>query len=108
MNRGDSFYIKLEITIDGHFIEEGFADEIELTLNPQEIFNCVQKTLTNEEIYWDDSQNAYVCFLNQEDTFKLFAGNNSYQIRVLQGNEVISTNFGILRLGDVNSKEILI
>lgn len=107
MNRGDARVISLNIKIAGEPIQEGFADEIELTINPQNTRNCVQKTLTGETIEWDANKHKYVAYLTQEDTFKLIAGNNSYQLRVKKGIDVISSAIKYLRFGCTNSTEVL-
>ena len=107
MNRGDAKIISLNIKIAGVPIEQGFADEIELTINPQNTRNCVKKTLSDETIEWDANKQKYVAYLTQEDTFKLIAGNNSYQLRVKKGDEVISSAIKYMKFGCTNSTEVL-
>ena len=107
MNRGDAKIMSLNIKIAGVPIEQGFADEIELTINPQNTQNCVKKKLSDETIEWDSTRQKYIVFLTQEDTFKLIVGNNSYQLRVKKGNDVISSTIKYIKFGRTNSTEVL-
>lgn len=108
MNRGDAQIISLSINIDGEPISEGYADDIELTFNAQSGAHCVKKKLKNGTIAWDAANNRYAAYLSQEDTFRFTVGDNKWQLRLLKGNIVISTQFGTLSVGDANSKEVLV
>ena len=108
MNRGDATVISLDITIDDEPIEQDYADDVEVTFNPQCGSNCVQKSLKDETIYWDATTSKYLMFLTQEDTYKLKTGANTVQLRVLKDDIVTSTAINTFFLGNVNSKEILV
>ena len=108
MNRGDSTYLSLNITISGIPITEDYADEIELTFNPQDSCYCVQKYLSKGDIIWNNVKQKYEAFLSQQDSFKLHSGDNHYQIRLLKNGSVVSSKFGAFILGNVNSKEVLV
>ena len=105
MNRGDARVISLNIKVAGVPVEQDFADEIELTFNPQNGPNCIKKLLSNGSIEWNGDK--YVTYLTQEDTFKLMSGNNSYQLRVKKGINVISSTIKNIKFGRVNSIEVL-
>lgn len=107
MNRGDSRYISLAIRVNGKLIDETYSDDIELTINPQSAQSCVQKTLKNGEIVWNNTLKRYVAFISQNDSFRLKNGSNNWQVRLLKGEVVVSTTFGSLEVGPVNSREIL-
>lgn len=107
MNRGDAQNIALTINIDGEPITEGYAEEIELTFNPNGCNHQVIKSLKKNEIYWNDLEDKYFTMLTQQDTFKMKAGVNTWQLRLLKDGEVISTAIGQLVLGEANSSEVL-
>lgn len=107
MNRGDAQRIILTIQIDGSPITQDYASEIELTFNAQSSQNCVQKLLSKGTITWDAEEGKYACVLSQQDTFKMVAGNNSWQLRVMADGMVASTTMGVLKLGNANSTEVL-
>lgn len=106
MNRGDAFIIGLGIKVDEEPIVEGYADEIEFTLNPEASENFVQKKLTTGEIVWNTDK--YYVYLSQADTFKCKSGTNKWQIRLKKDANVISSAFGKLTLGEANSREVLV
>ena len=108
MNRGDAQAIYLNITVDGTRIDQDYADEIEVTFNPELYGHSVRKTLSSGSIYWDDEADQYAFILSQEDTFTLHPGNNTWQLRLMKDGFVISTVIGKLVFGDVNSKRILV
>lgn len=107
MNRGDANTIILNINVNTQPIPENFADEIELTFNPQNSLHSVRKTKKDGTIIWNDELNKFTCYLSQEDTYKLLTGSNTWQIRLLKDNMVMSTILGDFALGAVNSKEVL-
>ena len=108
MNRGDAELVKLTIMLDDVPIEEGYADDIELTFNPQCGMFCVQKSLQDETIYWSNQYGCYVTFITQEDSFKMKVGTNTVQLRILKNNTVISSTLNSFILGGVNSHEVLV
>lgn len=107
MNRGDARVVPLTILIDDQPITEGYADEIELTFNQENNRGCVKKKLSTGDITWDSERSQYVTILTQEDTFKFKAGQNTYQFRLLVGNEVISSIDQPIYVGRANSNEVL-
>lgn len=109
MNRGDAQYIELTITIDGVPITEDYPDEIELTFNHEECpsNNSVRKLLSKGEIEWNDLNDKFQTFLTQADTFKMKSGSNTWQIRVMKDDIVISSKQGVINLGDSNSRKEL-
>lgn len=108
MNRGDAFYLSLDITLDGKPIVDGYADDIELTINPQSNQACVQKSLLKGDLVWDLNKNCYTTYLSQQDTYRMREGINTWQLRVLKEDIVTSTTFGEICLGKVNSREVLV
>ena len=107
MNRGDAQAIALNITVDGEPIDEHYADELEITFNPELHGHSVRKTLSSGEIFWNQDEGKYFTTLSQEDTFTLCAGVNTWQLRLMRDSFVISTVIGKLVLGDANSKRVL-
>ena len=108
MNRGDARIISLNITIAGNPIAENYADEIELTINPETTCNCVKKKLSDGTIIWNVEKQKYIALLTQEDTFKLIVGNNTYQLRVKKDIEVVSSAIKYIKFGSTNSTEVLV
>ena len=108
MNRGDAQAVYLNITVDGNPIDQYYADEIEVTFNPELHGHSVRKTLSAGDIYWDDEVHQYALVLSQEDTFILHPGNNTWQLRLMKDTFVVSTIIGKIAIGDVNSKRILV
>lgn len=107
MNRGDAQYIELSITIDGVPITEDYPDEIELTFNPECCNHSVRKLLSDGGITWNELNDKFQVFLTQADTFTMKAGCNSWQIRVLKDDMVISSKQGDINLGETNSRKEL-
>jgi hypothetical protein len=108
MNRGDAGVLSLDIDIIDEPISQDFADDIEVTFNPQCGPNCVQKSLKDGTIYWDATTSKYLMFLQQADTYKMKTGANTVQCRLLKDNIVVSSGINTFFLGNVNSKEILV
>lgn len=107
MNKGDATYILLDIKIDDEPIIEGTADDIELSFNLHQLPYAVRKSLKNGDIVWDANYQQYKVYLSQQDTFKMRDGENTWQLRVLIGDEVLSTNLDIIEIGPVNSAKVL-
>ena len=107
MNRGDAKTLTLNIFINNEPITSDYADEIEVTFNKECGSFCVQKTLSNGDITWNEAVSKYQMFLSQEDTFKLKTGVNTVQLRLLKGDVVISSIINSFTIGGVNSKEVL-
>lgn len=107
MNRGDTANISLDISIDDAPIAEGYADDIEVTFNPNQSPYCVMKSLKNGGISWDAESAKYVMRLAQSDTFKLRTGENGWQVRLLIGDDVMSSDIQTIEIGPVNSASIL-
>ena len=107
MNRGDTANISLDISIDDTSITEGYADDIEVTFNPNQSPYCVTKSLKNGGIVWDTENETYVMRLAQSDTFKLRTGENGWQVRLLIGDDVISSDIQTIEIGPANSANVL-
>ena len=107
MNRGDALGLVLYITVNDEPITQEYADQIELTLNPELQGHSVRKILSDGGIYWEPSEERFIARLTQADTFALKPGTNTWQLRVLKGEMVISTIIGKINVGDANSKRVL-
>lgn len=95
MNKGDALLVELDFTVNGEALQEGEWDDIELVLNSKSY------TLKNGDIYWDGE--AYVFYLSEAETKKL-SFTNLYQLRLLKGDYVISSNVLKFRVGGGISK----
>lgn len=108
MNRGDAGKLSLTIIIDTEPITEGYADDIEVTFNPDNTRCCVKKLLSKGEVIWDSENDEYTINLTQNDTFKMHEGDNKVQIRILKDSEVLSSDLTTFIIGAVNSEEVLL
>lgn len=105
MNRGDAGCLLLNIKINGTPITQNYPDNIELTFS---VANAkITKTLKNAEIVWNTEKSCFQTILTQADTFKMVAGNNPWQIRVLKDDNVVSSRVGAFNLGETISKDVL-
>lgn len=107
MNRGDANYLTLNIKVNSVDIGQHYADEIELTFNKENGLHTIKKTLSDGGITWNATRNKFMAYLSQEDTFNLEDGANTWQIRLLKDDVVISNTISIINIGDANSKEVL-
>ena len=118
LNRGDTAYLILNYEINGHDLEEGAYQEIELQINQQENSNSVKKLLSDESIKWgtiqyldeecvEQSFTGYYAFLSQEETFKLSRKKANVQLRIMVNNEVGSSAISDLEIGSVLSSKVL-
>lgn len=99
-NRGDTLDITLNYTINGQPIEQGQFSEIEVYIGEN------RYTLTGNDIEWDSEQNAYVLFVDQEDSFKL-TNKTEYQVRFKIGTRVISSNVKYMAIGKTLSNTVI-
>ena len=107
-NRGDTIDLILNISIDGNPIEEGYADDIEIQFNYQSETASVKKLLSNEDIYWSETQGKYALRLSQKDTFRLSEEVGGVQCRIYRNGVVISSTIKEdFNLGDVLSRKVL-
>lgn len=112
-NKGDTLQLTLNYTINGTPLEKDAYDEIELQLNSQTNRNSVKLLMSEGDIGYDVSTSKYVVFLSQAQTFKLKQNELNedsdieYQIRILIGTKVISSDIGTFILGPVLSKKVL-
>lgn len=104
INKGDAKLLWLNICVKGTPIEKDFPEELELTFNSND---GLRKTLSDGTIFWDPSNKKYVTFLTQEDTYSLNQGKNSWQLRLMKNNMVVSTMIGVLVIGKVISERVL-
>ena len=117
MNRGDTISLMLDYQVNGSPLEQGAYDEMELQINNQNSSKAIKKLLSDGTIVWktvnysDDgvakSFTGYVADLDQEETFKLSAGQSMVQLRIKIGNQVGSSNSSVFTLGAVLSSKIL-
>ena len=117
MNRGDTVSLMLDYQINGSPLEEGAYDELELQINNQNSSKSIKKLLSDGTITWktihyndgssDRTFTGYVADLDQEETFKLVAGQSMVQLRVKMGNQVGSSGSSTFTLGAVLSTRVL-
>ena len=117
MNRGDTVSLMLDYQLNGQSLVEGAYDEIELQINNQSSSKSIKKRLTEGTIEWktieyntDGMTNTftgYVAELDQEETFKLSAGQSTVQLRIRIGNQVGSSETSMFSLGAVLSSTVI-
>ncbi len=118
MNRGDTAYLLLNYTLNGDPLQEDAYREIELQINKDTAYRRIKKLLSKGEIVWgtlpyeeDGTQmtfTGYYAALSQEETFKMSAGKNEVQVRVLVDNEVGSSAISSVNIGQTLSKKVLV
>lgn len=116
-NRGDTACLLLNYEVNGSPLVQGAYQELEFQINPQMYFNSVKKLLSKGEIVWATVEyeeegatqtfTGYVTYLTQEDSFRIGTGTSKVQLRVMMNNEVGSSDFTEIDLGNVLSEEIL-
>lgn len=118
-NRGDTACLLLNYTVNGSAMEQGAYQEIELQLNPQNNYNSIKKLLSKNEIVWGEnfeyvdeeghtqSFTGYVAPLTQKDTFALSKGISSVQLRVMLNNDVGSSEYSEIDIGNSLSSKVL-
>jgi len=117
MNRGDTISLMLDYQVNGSPLEEGAYDELELQINNQNSAKAIKKLLSEGTIAWrtinyvdggvEKTFTGYVAELDQEETFKLSAGQSMVQLRVKIGNQVGSSGNSMFTLGAVLSTRVL-
>ena len=108
MNKGDTLDIILDYQVNGEDITERQFDEIELQLEKEKDCWQVKLLLSKGDIVWDAELNKYVARLNQEDTFKFINLKSiKYQLRLLDGHNVFSSEISSFAIGDVLSRKVL-
>ena len=107
MNKGDTIRLILDYSINDEPITEGQFEDLELQLNKESFgkFN-IKKLLSQNEIVWDSDLGKYVCYLSQEESFKL-PNKVDYQLRCYEDGSVISSCISQFYIGDILSKETL-
>lgn len=116
-NEGDTACLMLNYQLNGNPLERGAYQEIEFQINDQAHSNSIKKLLSKGEIEWatvtyiedniEKTFEGYICYLTQEDTFKLKQGDSKCQIRIMMGNEVGSSDFCNINLGNALSMKVL-
>lgn len=117
-NKGDTACLLLNYQVNGSPLVEGAYQEIEFQVNPQLYINSVKKLLSKNEIEWttvtyEDEEGetqtftGYVTYLTQQDTFKMGSGDSKVQLRIMMNNEVGSSNYSVITIGDALSGEVL-
>ena len=99
-NQGDTGYIILDYTVDDAPITEGQFDEIEFYLGNNRYL------LSAGDIEWNPDLAKYCVFINQSDTLKINSP-MSYQLRLRQGRDVISTDIKKKTIGASISKKVI-
>lgn len=107
MNKGDTLDIVIDYTIDGEAFAKDQFQEIELQFeNQYDSSKYVKLLLSNGDITWDEEAGKYVTALTQEQTFRLSPVCN-YQLRVMAGDIVVSSEIGSMTMGDTLSRKVL-
>jgi len=117
MNRGDTVSLMLDYQVNGSPLVQGAYDELELQINNQNSSKAIKKLLSDGGIQWKtinyysggaiESFTGYVADLDQEETFKLAAGQSMVQLRVKIGNQVGSSENSVFTLGAVLSSQVI-
>ena len=116
MRRGDTISLMLAYQVNGSPLAEGAYDELELQINNENSFKSIKKLLSKGEITWKTityndgtpkTFTGYVADLDQEETFRLSAGQSMVQLRVKIGTEVGSSDDSMFTLGAVLSTKVL-
>lgn len=117
MNRGDTVSLMLDYQVNGSPLQQGAYDEIELQINNQNSSKSIKKLLSDGGIQWktisyysggsSESFTGYVAELDQEETFKLVAGQSMIQLRVRIGDQVGSSGNSVLTLGATLSSQVI-
>lgn len=105
MNKGDTIRLNLNFTIDGVPLEETY-EEMELQINEDNTKGSLKFLLSKGEIKWDSEMNMHYVELTQEESFSLSAMIR-FQLRIMNGGKVISSDIGRFNIGEVLSKEVL-
>ena len=100
MNRGDTYYISLDYTVNGVPLEEAELDEIEF------YYGTNRFLLSKGEIAIDPETGKYVVFIEQEPSFDL-EDKTQYQIRVKKGNIVSSPKIDKTKIVEAISREVI-
>ena len=116
-NEGDTTILMLNYTLNGEALTENSYQEMELQINPQGSFNAVKKLLSDGGIAWDSVSyeengttktfTGYVVYLTQEETFKIRKGTATFQLRIMQNDEVGSSDITSMNVGDALSTKVL-
>ncbi len=117
-NKGDTACLLLNYQVNGSPLVEGAYQEIEFQVNPQLYIGSVKKLLSKNEIKWatviyEDEEGetqtftGYVTYLTQQDTFRMGSGDSKVQLRIMMNNEVGSSNYSVITIGDALSGEVL-
>lgn len=100
--QGDSYYLPIEIKIDGVYAELNDFDEIEIMIG-----STIRKTLSNNSIVFDNEKKIFKVLLTQYNTLSL-QGNQTIQIRAkLKTGEVIGNIIEEISIIPSLSKEVL-
>ena len=100
MNRGDTYYIQLDYTVNDVPLEEAELDEIEF------YFGNNRFLLSEGDITLDQETGKYVVFIEQDPSFKL-DDKTEYQIRVRKGNIVSSPKIDKEKIGEAISRKVI-
>lgn len=105
-NKGDSFKLYINYTIDDVPLPECNLEDLEVQFNEHDTKNALNFKLSDGSILLDEEIGVYYIHMKQEDTFKLPLI-SKYQLRIYIDGDVISNDVSMFRLGDVLSDEVL-
>ena len=105
MIRGDTKQLKFKIKKGETYIVGSDYDEVEVQFNNQYHVQSVKKLKSKGEVVWNDDY--FVCFLSQEDTFKLNDGLIKLQVRLYVDGDCKGTVIQSINMGSVLSNEVL-
>lgn len=100
IRKGQTALIRLVYTVNQEPLVDYDADELEFT------FGNTTRLLSDDGIYYDETEDALCTFLSQEDTLALPTA-AAYQLRILKDGEVTPSKIGYELIGDSLSHEIL-
>lgn len=111
MIRGDTNNFSFKIKNGETYITTDDYNEIELQFNSQNLHANIRKLKSKGEIEYDSENQKFVCYLSQEDTFKLNDGNVEVQVRLFkeegEKDYCKATLIKSINVGKVLSQEIL-
>ena len=107
MNRGDAQVVVLDIRVNKRLATTDDFTEIEVTFNPELKGHSIRKLMSKGDIFWDDEMQRFCFFITQEETFSLHPGDNTWQLRAMYGDVVVSTVVSTVYIGCTNSKHVL-
>ena len=101
MMQGDSYRLPIQVTMNGEVVTLTMVEDVEVMLG------SIRKTLYDGSVSYDDTQEAYLVSLSQEDTFRLRGGANvQVRVKFLSG-DVLGVDLGYVDIKSSASKVVL-